>query len=197
MTQEQKLPVVAFKRRQTLENSVFYMNSLLTFYAESKDTGGGFDVAEWLGKPGNEPPPHVHEHGHEFCYVLEGEIDAYIASDVFRVAKGECLFIPQNIPHTFLIRSPRYRMLFFTQPAGLTKYMRAMAAEPALELDLPKKGIPYSAADIQHAIDEGRKYGVRFLSPEEVKEQLPSYPGIVSPEESIEWLRSPHTRKTK
>ena len=184
MTQEQKLPVVAFKRRQTLENSVFYMNSLLTFYAESKDTGGGFDVAEWLGKPGNEPPPHVHEHGHEFSYVLEGEIDAYVGSDVFRVAKGECLLIPQNIPHTFLIRSPRYRMLFFTQPAGLTKYMRAMAAEPALELDLPKEGILYSAADIQHAIDEGRRYGVRFLSPEEVKEQLPSYPGMASPEES-------------
>jgi hypothetical protein len=93
------------------------------------------------------------------------------ASDVFRVAKGECLLIPQNIPHTFLIRSPRYRTLFFTQPAGLTKYMRAMAAEPALELDLPKEGIPYSAAEIQHAIDEGRKYGVRFLSPKEVKER--------------------------
>jgi hypothetical protein len=53
-----------------------------------------------------------------------------------------------------------------------------MAAELALELDFPKKGIPYSAADIQHAVEEGRKYGVRFLSPEEVREQLPSYPGM-------------------
>jgi quercetin dioxygenase-like cupin family protein len=183
MIQEQQLPVVAFKRGQTLDNSVWYMNSLLTFYAESKDTGGSFQVGEWLGKPGNEPPPHVHEREHEFCYVLEGEIDAYVGSDVFRVARGECLLIPQNMPHTFLIRTPRYRMLFFTQPCGLDKYMRAMAAEPALELDFPKKGIPYSASDIQHAIDEGLKYGLRFLSPEEIREQLPAYPGMASPEE--------------
>ena len=73
-------------------------------------------------------------------------------------------------------------MLFFTQPCGLDKYMRAMAAEPALELDFPKKGTPYSASDIQHAVEEGRKYGLRFLSPEEVSEQLPSYPGMASPE---------------
>jgi hypothetical protein len=38
---------------------------------------------------------------------------------------------------------------------------------------------------LPHAInllEEGRKYGVRFLSPEEVREQLPSYPGMASPE---------------
>ena len=56
------------------------MNSLLTFYAESKDTGGSFEVGEWLGKPDNEPPPHVHEREHEFYYLLEGEIDAHIGS---------------------------------------------------------------------------------------------------------------------
>ena len=102
------------------------MNSLLTFYAESKDTGGSFEFGEWLGKPGNEPPPCVHEREHEFYYVPEREIDADIGSHVFRVAQGECLLIPQHKPHTFLIRSPRYRMLFLTQPGGSDKYMRAM-----------------------------------------------------------------------
>jgi mannose-6-phosphate isomerase-like protein (cupin superfamily) len=90
------------------------MNSLLTFYAESKDTGGIFELGEWLGKPGNEPPPYVHEREHEFYYVPQREIDADIGSDVFRVAQGECLLIPQQKPHTFLNRSPRYRMLFLT-----------------------------------------------------------------------------------
>ena len=83
------------------------MNSLLTFYAESKDTGGSFKFGEWLGKPGNEPPPYVHEREHEFYYLPEREIDADIGSDVFRVAQGEFLLIPQHKPHTFLIRSPR------------------------------------------------------------------------------------------
>jgi hypothetical protein len=47
------------------------MNSLLTFYAESKDTGGSFEFGEWLGKPGTEPPAYVHEREHEFYYVSE------------------------------------------------------------------------------------------------------------------------------
>jgi hypothetical protein len=45
---------------------VCYMSSLLTFHAESKDTGGSFEFGEWLGKSGNEPPPYVHEREHEF-----------------------------------------------------------------------------------------------------------------------------------
>jgi mannose-6-phosphate isomerase-like protein (cupin superfamily) len=105
------------------------MNSLLTFYAESKDTGGSFEFGEWFGKPGNEPPPYVHEREHEFYYVPEREIDADIGSDVFRVAQGECLLIPRHKPHTFLFRSPRYRMLFLTQPGGADKYMRAMSSK--------------------------------------------------------------------
>jgi hypothetical protein len=72
------------------------MNSLLTFYAESKDTGGSFEFGEWLGKPGTEPPAYVHEREHEFYYVsekrdLKREIDADIGSDVFRVAQGRVL----------------------------------------------------------------------------------------------------------
>ena len=81
------------------------MNSLLTFHAESKDTGGSF--GECLGKPGNEPPPYVHEREHEFYYVPEREIDADIGSDVCRVAQGECLLVPQHKPHPSLNRSPR------------------------------------------------------------------------------------------
>ena len=93
------------------------MNSLLTFYAESKDTGGSFEFGEWFGKPGNEPPPYVHEREHEFYYVPEREIDADIGSDVFRVAQGECLLIPQHKPHTFLISVAAISNALF-HPAG-------------------------------------------------------------------------------
>ena len=89
------------------------MNSLLTFYAESKETGGRFEFGEWLGKHGNEPPPHEHE----FYYVPEREIDADIGSNVFRVAQGECLLIPQQKPYTFLNRSPAISHAL-SHPAG-------------------------------------------------------------------------------
>jgi hypothetical protein len=52
--------LVAYKRSRSLESSNWYMGSLLTFLAESKDTDGSFTLLEGLLKPGNEPPPHVH-----------------------------------------------------------------------------------------------------------------------------------------
>jgi hypothetical protein len=47
------------------------MGSLLTFLAESKDTGGSFTLIEGLLKPGNEPPPHIHGREDELFYILE------------------------------------------------------------------------------------------------------------------------------
>jgi hypothetical protein len=71
MVKEQQLSVVPFKSGRSLIILCANMNSLLTSYAESKDTGGSFEFGEWLEKPGNEPPPYVLECDHEFYYVPE------------------------------------------------------------------------------------------------------------------------------
>jgi len=64
-------PLVAYKRGRSLDSSNWYMGSLLTFLAESKDTGGSFTLIEGLLKPGNEPPPHIHGREDELFYILE------------------------------------------------------------------------------------------------------------------------------
>jgi mannose-6-phosphate isomerase-like protein (cupin superfamily) len=74
-------PLVAYKRSRSLDTSNWYMGSLLTFLAESKDTGGSFTLIEGLLKPGNEPPPHVHGREDELFYILEGEMDMYVGSE--------------------------------------------------------------------------------------------------------------------
>src|SRR5215831_11674806 len=84
---------------------------LLTFLAESEGTGGRFSLIEGCLKPGNEPPPHVHEREDELFYVLEGKMDVYVGNEVFNVGAGECLFLPKLKPHTFVVRSPRLRNL--------------------------------------------------------------------------------------
>jgi hypothetical protein len=60
------------------------MDSLLTFLAESKDTGGSFTLIEGLLKPGNEPAPHIHGREDELFYILEGEMDMYVGNGVIR-----------------------------------------------------------------------------------------------------------------
>ena len=87
-------PLVAYKRSRSLDSSNWYMGSLLTFLAESKDTGGSFTLIEGLLKPGNEPPPHVHGREDELFYILEGEMDMYVGNEVFKAGAGECLFLP-------------------------------------------------------------------------------------------------------
>lgn len=76
-------PLIPYKRGPSHDSSTWYMGSLMTFLVESKDTNGGFVLFEWLAKPGNEPPPHVHELEDELYYILEGEIDAYVGNEAF------------------------------------------------------------------------------------------------------------------
>ena len=93
------------------------MGSLLTFLAESKDTGGSFTLIEGLLKPGNEPPPHVHGREDELFYILEGEMDVYVGNEVFEAGAGECLFLPRLKPHTFLSGLPGSAVLSCSCPA--------------------------------------------------------------------------------
>jgi Cupin domain len=150
------------------------MGSLLTFLAESKDTRRAFTLIEGFLKPGNEPPPHVHEREDELFYVLEGEMDVYVGNEVFKVGAGECLFLPKLKPHTFIVRSPKLRNLALFVPGGLEGCFRARSS-PAEKLELPTEAATYSTSNLEPVIRAFEKYGVRFLSPDEVAEQMPLY----------------------
>ena len=167
--------LIAYKRGASLNSSTWYKNTLLTFLAESKDTGGNFSLAEASLTPGNEPPAHLHEREDELFYILEGEINAYVGKEAFRVGVGECLFLPKRKPHAIIVRSLRIRVLVLFVPAGLEECFRAMSS-PAEKLELPVEGeATYSPSNREQAIPLLEKYAVRFLSPDEVAEQMPLY----------------------
>ena len=149
----------------------------MTYLAESKDTGGSFALLEAAMKPGNEPPPHIHEREDELFYVLEGAFDVFVGDEAFSLQAGGCVFMPRLRPHGFIIRSPRFRMLVLFQPGGIDGYFRSMSGS-AYKLDLPSEAITYSTgstADMEHTVRVGADYGVRLLSPEQITEQMPSY----------------------
>jgi mannose-6-phosphate isomerase-like protein (cupin superfamily) len=154
--------------------------SLLTFLAESEQTYGRFALIEYDSKLGNEPPPHVHEREDEFYYVLEGKVDAYVGREVFNAGAGECFFFPRRTPHGFVIRSPRLRALILISPAGFEKYFSAMSS-PAENLDLPPDAITYSQGTPEQAVRVAAELGLRFLSPGEIAEQMPAFPGVSAP----------------
>lgn len=168
----------AYKRALSQESSTWYMNSLTTYFAEKKDTGGQFGLMEASLVPGNEPPPHTHSREDELYYVLEGDFDVYAGKDAFKVKQGECIFLPRLIPHAFKIRSPKLRVLLIIAPGGLEAAFRGMAS-PAEKLDLPSGMKTYATANLEKAVQVLDEYGVRLLSPDEVTSQLPLYPRLL------------------
>ena len=144
----------------------------MTFLVNSGQTNGAFSLTDYLAKPGNEPPAHTHDREDEFFYVLEGRIDAYIGKEVFRVGPYEGVYLPKFVPHTFTILTPHSRMLILLSPGGFEGYFRDMS-EPARSLSLPEHAVNYGAVDMDQATLTGREHGISFLTPDEIRRQMP------------------------
>jgi hypothetical protein len=129
--------------------------------------------------PGNEPPPHVHSYEDELFYVLDGEFDVYVGQAAFKVRTGECVFLPRFVPHAFVVRSPRLQLLTLFTPGGLEGAFRESSA--AQNLDLPAGAITYSMVELEKTARRFSAYGARFLTPDEIRDQLPLYPEAVGP----------------
>jgi mannose-6-phosphate isomerase-like protein (cupin superfamily) len=161
-----------FVQGRSVENSRWYMGNVMTFLVNSEQTDGTFSMTEYLSKPGNEPPAHVHDREDEFFYVLEGRIDAYIGKELFSAGQNEGVYLPKFIPHTFRILSPQLRMLIWISPGGLEGYFLEMS-EPARSLGLPEHAVNYGEIDMDHAVLAGKAHGISFLSSEEIRQQMP------------------------
>ncbi|KAB0677541.1 cupin domain-containing protein [Aureimonas leprariae] len=169
---------VAFARGASVENSLFYMGSLMSVLASTDETGGAFSLLEYRSQPGHEPPPHIHLGQDEILYILEGEIEAYTADlTAAVVGAGQSLFLPRDQAHAWYVTSPRLRMLIMTNPAGIDSYFATMA-EPATSLELPPGSVTYVMDDPARAIEIGARHGLRILTPDETRELLPNYPGF-------------------
>jgi mannose-6-phosphate isomerase-like protein (cupin superfamily) len=164
--------LLPFAQGRQLDNSRWYMGNMMTFLVNSEQTNGAFSMTDYLSKPGNEPPAHVHDREDEFIYVLEGRIDAYIGKEVFSAGQNEGVYFPKFVPHTFTILTPQLRMLIWMSPGGFERYFREMS-DPARSLNLPEHAVNYGAVDMDHAIRKGNEQGLSFLSSEEIRQQMP------------------------
>src|SRR5579863_8546182 len=116
---------MAFSRgRQSLDRSVWYNGSLMTFLATAEDTQGQFALIEAVSRKGNVPPPHIHHWEDETFYVLEGEITASIGDRTIKATAGTMIFLPRRVAHSFTIESEQARMLILLNPAGMEAWFK-------------------------------------------------------------------------
>lgn len=83
------------------------------------DTDGDLAVFEQTGlTPDGGPPLHIHPLQDEWFYVIEGEYLFQVGGDRFEMKAGDTIFLPRNVPHAFIQRSEKGKMIVSYLPAG-------------------------------------------------------------------------------
>ncbi len=84
----------------------------------SKDTDGQLSVFEYTGLGKVGPSFHVHFKQDEIFTVTEGEYRFVVGNETKLLKAGDTIFLPRNIPHTWIQTSETGKMIYFLQPAG-------------------------------------------------------------------------------
>jgi quercetin dioxygenase-like cupin family protein len=149
--------------RQSLDRSVWYNGSLMTFLATAEDTHGQFALIEAVTRKGNVPPTHIHHREDETFYVLEGEVVVSVGGRTIKGTAGTMFFLPRDVPHSFTIESEQSRMLILLTPAGLEGWFKEFSV-PAPAMTLPPAGEP-EYRELQRMLEAAPRYGIEFLQP--------------------------------
>ncbi|RYF84381.1 MAG: cupin domain-containing protein [Chitinophagaceae bacterium] len=85
--------------------------NLIDVKVSGKDTDGDLAIFEQTSlSPGRGTPLHVHLKQDEIFYVLEGEYGFALGNEKFRLKKGESVFLPRQVPHSWIQLSERGKM---------------------------------------------------------------------------------------
>ena len=120
----------------------WFYGDLVTVHVGGEETDGRFCLLEFLQRPGEWTPLHVHRDADQTQYVLEGELTVYLPGRCFVVGPGESVHTPMGVPHTECVTSVGpARSLDLNAPAGFDEFVAA-AGEPAAALTLPPADAP-------------------------------------------------------
>ncbi len=98
-----------------------------------EQTGGELALLELTLPKGAEPPTHIHMREDEAFYIVDGEISVTIGDSVILLKKGEAVFAPRNVPHSFKILTNKVTLLNLITPGSLWNYFMEFS-EPLPEL---------------------------------------------------------------
>lgn len=84
----------------------------------SKDTNGALSVFEYTGLGKVGPMLHIHFKQDEIFCVTEGKYRFVVGNETHELNEGQTIFLPRNVPHTWIQLSDKGKMIYMLQPAG-------------------------------------------------------------------------------
>lgn len=115
---------------------------------------------EQVAPVGCSPPLHLHHAEDTALMVLEGHLVAKRGAEDTGVGPGEMVWLPRDVPHSFLVDAPDTRFLEFITPAGFEEF-HIDTSEPAESRSLPTPGPP----DIDRLVATAALFGAEILGP--------------------------------
>lgn len=83
-----------------------------------KDTNDQLAMFEYIGYEKTGPSLHVHFHQDEIFYVIDGAYRFVVGNEIMMMNPGDTIFLPRNIPHTWIQLTDLGKLVYFVQPAG-------------------------------------------------------------------------------
>lgn len=121
---------------------IWFLGTLMLLKATGSQNGESFTLIEQSLPAGFSPLLHVHHAEDEAFYILEGTFRFVCGDAQWDVEAGGFVFLPKEIPHSFLVTSSTpARLLQLTVPSGI-EHFHVEGGEPALDLTLPPSGAP-------------------------------------------------------
>jgi len=101
----------------------------------TKDTDGQLSVFEYTGMGKVGPMLHLHMYQDEIFTIIEGEYRFVVGEDTHVLKPGQTIFLPRNIPHTWIQLTEKGKLIYFLQPAGKMEeffsYMNTLKERPS------------------------------------------------------------------
>jgi mannose-6-phosphate isomerase-like protein (cupin superfamily) len=141
--------------------AIWFLSNRMTIKATAESTAGAFGLVESCIAPGFSPPLHVHHREDESFYVLEGEVTMRCGDRTFRAGPGAFVFLPRDIPHTFVVEGTTpARMLTLLTPGGGERLFVEGGRVPEHD-GLP----PVAPPDIQALKRVNDRFGAEIVGP--------------------------------
>ncbi len=145
----------------------WWLGGHLAVKAAVGDTDGRFCQVEFTDPCGNAPPVHIHHWEDETFYVLEGLVTVFIGDGRIDASPGDFVFMPRDVPHTYLVRSERARALVSYAPGGVEQFFVEMGV-PVGDPDRPPAPVVPDHDTFVRAL---ARYGVEIVGPPPTLEQ--------------------------
>ncbi len=119
--------VVAAGKGRFNESFLFKGKSPNDIKISKHDTNGQLAVFEYIGYEKTGPALHLHYFQDEIFYVADGEYRFVVGDETKMLKPGDTIFLPRNIPHTWIQLTDTGKLLYFLQPAGkMEEFFRTM-----------------------------------------------------------------------